>query len=99
MVAKETKCKIKDCKRPYRAKGYCNIHYKKWRTGELGKARYKTCGNEGCRKPLSKFGMCAEHFEAWMKSKKSAVVVAEVAPAAPAAAPAAEAPPAEAPAS
>ena len=26
----EAACKIEKCKRPYRAKGYCNVHYKKW---------------------------------------------------------------------
>lgn len=81
-------CKIKDCKRPYRAKGYCNVHYKKWRQGEYGKARYKTCGNEGCRKPLHRFGMCAEHFEAWTKSRQAAVAVESAAPAAAEATPA-----------
>jgi len=34
-------CKIKGCKRTYRAKGYCTAHYKKWRNGEYGRARYK----------------------------------------------------------
>jgi hypothetical protein len=86
MADKAKKCKIKDCKRPYRAKGYCNVHYKKWRQGDLGKTRYKTCGNEGCRKPLHRFGMCAEHYEAWMKSKKTAVAVTPAPEAAPAAA-------------
>jgi len=88
MAESDKKCKIKDCKRPYRAKGYCNVHYKKWRQGEYGKLRYKTCGNEGCHKPLHRAGMCAEHYEAWAKSRKTAVAV-EAGPA-----PAAEAPPA-----
>ncbi len=89
MSEQPKKCKIKDCKRPYRAKGYCNVHYKKWRQGEFGKTRYKICGNEGCHKKLHRFGMCAEHFEAWMKSKKEAPAAA-----APVATPAAEVPPA-----
>ncbi len=99
----DKKCKIKDCKRPYRAKGYCNVHYKKWRHGEFGLARYKICKNEGCHKPMKRFGMCAEHFEAWSKSRQAAASItpAEAAPApaaeAAAAAPA-EAPPEEKPA-
>lgn len=92
------KCKVKDCKRPYRAKGYCNVHYKKWRQGEFGKTRYKTCGNEGCRRPLHRNGMCSEHYEAWLASRKTAVAIAvEAAPAAPVSAAAestGEAPPA-----
>lgn len=38
---KEKRCKIPGCKRPYRAKGYCNVHYKQWRKGLLPKPRHK----------------------------------------------------------
>ncbi len=54
-------CKVAKCKRPYRAKGYCTVHYKKWRQGELPKGRYKICTKEGCRKPRAKGSLCAEH--------------------------------------
>ncbi len=59
-------CKMKSCKREYRAKGYCRVHYKKWRRGEYGLARYKTCGDKaGCRKPMAmnRQGFCEEHFQ------------------------------------
>jgi hypothetical protein len=60
----EKKCAEKGCKRPYRAKGYCNVHYRLWRRGELGtKQRYKICSKEGCRKPMVRWGLCQEHFE------------------------------------
>ncbi len=55
-------CKVEGCKRPYRAKEYCNVHYRVWRHGELPKGRYKICTKEGCRKP--RFGqgsLCEEH--------------------------------------
>ncbi len=56
------KCRQEGCKRPYRAKGYCNVHYRLWRQGELPKHRYKICTKEGCRKPRAKQGsLCAEH--------------------------------------
>jgi hypothetical protein len=91
---KAKNCKIEGCKRPYRAKGLCNVHYTKWRRGEMEKAgRYRTCANEGCKKPTFKKGYCEEHYSAWSASKKPQVP-AEAAPA-PAAA---EAPKAEAPA-
>lgn len=89
-------CCMKDCKRPYRAKGYCNIHYKKWRRGELeAKPRYRICGEENCKKPTFKGGMCEQHHSAWSASKKG--VTPEAPAAAPAAAPeaVAEAKPAE----
>lgn len=42
----EKACKIKGCKRPYRAKGYCNVHYRRWRKGDLGSARHSTAGKK-----------------------------------------------------
>ncbi|HKY63589.1 MAG TPA: hypothetical protein VJR29_09230 [bacterium] len=79
-MSEAKKCKSKDCQRPYRAKGYCNVHYKQWRQGGLGKPRYKTCSNESCKKPMGKRGLCDAHYEAWLKSRKGAA--AEAAPAA-----------------
>jgi hypothetical protein len=64
------KCRIKGCKRPYRAKGYCNVHHKQWRRGELPKARYKICSAEDCRKPAHRWGVCEEHYEAALKKNK-----------------------------
>jgi len=92
-------CKIEKCKRPYRAKGYCGVHYKKWRNGEYGKARYDTCSLESCRKPVKKSSLCEEHWNAKLAKKGSGApaAAAETAPAQ--AAPAAETAPAEAPAS
>ncbi len=71
-VEVEKKCKIAGCKRPYRAKGYCTVHYNKWRKGELEskKGRYKICGEENCKKPSYKKGMCEQHYGAWSASKK-----------------------------
>ncbi len=98
---KETKkCSIANCKRPHRAKGYCDVHFKKWRAGEIEghKPRYKICKEENCKKPIHKWGMCEQHYGALAASKKgvSAPVVAAAAPAATpavaAAAPAVEAP-------
>ncbi len=60
-TANAARCKVEKCKRPYRAKGYCVTHYKAWRRGELGKARYRRCKKEGCNKPMVRRGLCAEH--------------------------------------
>ena len=63
----EAHCSVAGCKRPYRAKGYCVTHYKKWRHGEVEghTARYKTCTKEACRKPRANTptsgSLCAEH--------------------------------------
>ncbi len=58
------KCSVAGCKRPYRAKSYCVVHYQKWRRGELGHARYNICSKEACRKAATKGGMCEEHWNA-----------------------------------
>lgn len=81
-AGKEPKtCKIKGCKRPYRAKGYCNVHYQKWRKGELEKARYQTCNfgvnklkrgeKKECLKPVFRGGLCEEHYRASFKRKSA----------------------------
>jgi len=69
--ANEKTCRMDGCKRPYRAKGYCNVHYRKWRRGEMeSPGRYKICGEENCKKPMFKKGMCEAHYGAWSASKK-----------------------------
>ena len=76
------KCKAEGCKRACRAKGYWNIHFHKWRRGEMPvKARYKICGEENCRKPLFQSGKCEEHYGAWIASRKAAPAAAEAPPA------------------
>lgn len=76
-------CSIEGCKRPYRAKGYCNVHYTKWRRGEMEKiGRYRTCANEECRKPTFRKGYCKEHYSAWSASKKPQTAAEAAAPAA-----------------
>lgn len=47
---KEKTCSVKGCKRPYRAKGYCNVHYKKWRKGELERPRHSGAGKSKKKK-------------------------------------------------
>jgi hypothetical protein len=58
----DQRCSVEGCKRPYRARQYCNVHYRLWRHGELPKGRYKICTKEGCRKPRAGQGsICEEH--------------------------------------
>jgi len=79
-------CGVKDCKRPYRAKGYCFFHYKKWRHAELPHSRYRTCSKADCRMKVVKGGLCAKHIdEAKKASETAAPAAAPAAPAAPAA--------------
>ena len=61
----ERSCSVKACKRTYRAKSYCNSHYREWRNGKFGLARYKTCKDNDCRKPITMngHGYCDTHFQ------------------------------------
>jgi hypothetical protein len=77
------KCSIEGCKRAYQAKAFCFFHYDKWKSGELPKARYKTCSKEGCLKKVVAHGLCAEHQP--KKGEAAAPAAAPAAPAAPAA--------------
>ena len=51
---KKGACQVKGCKEAYRAKGYCDTHYRMWKAGEFGKSRYEKCSKEGCTKAMSK---------------------------------------------
>jgi len=62
-LAIEKECKIEGCSRQARAKGYCNIHYNKWRKGEYGKTRYKPCKMEGCTKRRYLKAYCEDHHK------------------------------------
>ena len=65
-------CGVDGCKRPYRAKGYCFFHYKKWRQGELPHSRYRSCSKADCRKKVLKGGLCETHFAETQKKADAA---------------------------
>jgi hypothetical protein len=82
-LAEAKKCKVEGCKRPYRAKGYCVTHYKKWRRGEMGDARFRRCFAKECKEKEAARGLCQKHLDEKYGGKKTAVP--EAVPAAPAA--------------
>lgn len=97
-MSEAKKCKKENCKRAYRAKGYCGFHYREWRHGKLPHQRFKSCHAEDCHKPMTPNGMCAQHAggpeapaEAPKEAPKEALKSAPP-PAAAAPAPATEAP-------
>lgn len=68
----DQKCTVEGCKRPYRAKGYCFFHYKKWRQGDLPHSRYKLCSKAECRKPMWRKGLCETHYNDTYKKEAAA---------------------------
>ena len=85
-MAEAKKCKVEGCKRPFRAKGYCVTHYKKWKRGEMPHGRFRRCFTPECKSREFMRGLCKEHFDARFGGKKGAATAPEAA--APAAAPA-----------
>jgi hypothetical protein len=83
-AAPARQCAIASCKRTYRAKGYCATHYRQWRQGAYGLARYKTCKDMGCLKPqtMNRHGYCEDHFQNYyVKGMEVAKVAPEAKPA------------------
>jgi hypothetical protein len=78
----EKKCSVENCKRPYRAKGYCFFHFKKWRQGDLPHSRYRTCSKAECRKPTFRKGLCETHFNETYKKPEPAAAAPAAPPAA-----------------
>jgi hypothetical protein len=74
----QKRCSVIGCLRPYRASGYCRLHYDRWlRTGDPGglarlKVRpYKpgtTCSVDSCNKPVKAFGWCNMHYWRWYRT-------------------------------
>lgn len=65
----EKRCRVEGCKRPYRAKSYCNVHYRQWRHGKLGKSRYKICSKAECLGKREAMGLCASHLNEWRAAR------------------------------
>ena len=75
--ATEKRCRIEGCKRPYRAKAYCNVHYRQWRQGKLGKSRFKICTQEECATKRYEGGLCETHHKEWRASRRKAAAEGE----------------------
>lgn len=79
----QMRCEVKNCKRRYRAKGYCVSHYREWRHGKFGKQRYTSCTANNCTKPMgvSRQGYCEDHWIAvYKKGESVSAKVVEAAP-------------------
>ena len=56
-------CKAEGCEKDVKGKGYCERHYRAWRRGKMGKARYTPCRVDGCTEPATRRSFCPAHFE------------------------------------
>lgn len=72
-----TVCAADGCQERAKAKGFCPLHYMRWKkhgdplttaveAGSHGNRRYakdETCGIEGCDRPVKATGLCAGHYQ------------------------------------
>ena len=53
-------CSIEGCERKYKARGYCNLHYRRWL-----KKNNPPCAIDGCSTPRLARGWCVTHYQRW----------------------------------
>lgn len=66
-------CSVEECSRPHLAKGYCRLHYYRWRnTGNPKKTKIvkehpAVCTVDGCNRPYRCKGFCEVHYQNYLK--------------------------------
>ena len=66
-----TKCKIDNCDRKHKARGYCQTHYMQYFRGDeitpTIKSRQRDkpdcCSEDGCNEPVKSKGLCKMHYQ------------------------------------
>lgn len=68
-VTTTSACTIPGCERPVRARGWCPMHYKRWRRhGDPLRdrtTRRSVCLIPGCEAPVKGRGWCSAHYQQW----------------------------------
>lgn len=59
-------CSIEDCDRSAKARGWCMLHYKRWRSTGTTDRDLPTCSLDGCDRPQRKHGRCEDHYRQWI---------------------------------
>lgn len=67
-------CTVPDCDRPQNARGWCKMHWKRWRRNGDPSARQRVphgpeviCAVDGCDRPAVGRLWCAMHYQRWKK--------------------------------
>lgn len=64
-------CSVEDCERGIIARGWCEMHYRRWKKhGDPTFERQKEkliCSIDGCEKPFLARGWCRNHYYRWYK--------------------------------
>ena len=70
-------CSIEGCERPRKAKGYCDPHWQRARSGRnltdpIREVRPgRTCSLDGCERPYLSRNLCSKHYQATYKAPTS----------------------------
>jgi hypothetical protein len=66
-----TRCSITDCERPVNARGWCSMHYYRWRMhGDPHTVQVRVradCRADGCGKSAWAQGLCPMHLSRWKR--------------------------------
>ena len=66
-------CTIGGCDEPVRARGWCALHYQRWRRYKdpLWERNWKAslCSADGCERTSATRGMCNMHYKRWWRSQ------------------------------
>lgn len=63
-------CSVADCGNPHLARGFCNVHYLRWKKhGDplIGARTRNTCSVDGCDGPCVGRGWCEKHYTRWKR--------------------------------
>jgi len=72
MAGSHSTCSVENCSREVTARGYCKLHWKRWR--KYGDPTFypkrilnseKQCAVPSCNKPVNKGGFCRRHYTSW----------------------------------
>jgi 5-methylcytosine-specific restriction endonuclease McrA len=72
-VSQSKQCIAEGCEKPVSARGWCSIHYERWRRGASANASIRPYGTkgiclaDGCEKPATHKSWCLLHYARWRK--------------------------------
>lgn len=70
-MAKGT-CSVEGCESPTRCRGWCTMHYERWRIhGDVmwEPKRGGSCSEAGCDRPVMGWGFCRMHYKRWRREQ------------------------------
>lgn len=73
MADKYDTCSVEECNKPVLCRGWCQMHYGRWRrtgspvNGDKKVATLEICAIDGCSDPAITRGWCSKHYQRWRR--------------------------------